>query len=335
MMNTKNLNKYVIKNPNKTKYPSIAMTRKSNIIDENEMEYERVIENSKINKDLLANSNLRKGDDIIFKEIYDEENEDELNALKNAHVSNTNINDNGVNNESSSSSNESGSESGSESSDSDGENILIGNKRERNDTEDELDDILETKKAGLILDFKQEKKQAKTAEPKPNYETVYRDKSGKVIKKGEKIEDKKETLVKLNYENLQKWAGGVKQEQLKEEKRKEYLENINKPFANQDIDVAYEEDLKKAYRFGDPMSDLLKSQKMAKGEMPIDQRTLVRGFYLPKCKFQAGINRFNIQPGYRWDGVDRSTGFEGRLLEQRNLAKARDAEYHKIRTEEM
>ena len=46
-------------------------------------------------------------------------------------------------------------------------------------------------------------------------------------------------------------------------------------------------------------------------------------------------NRFGIKPGYRWDGVDRSTGFEKRLFVHSNKRKAIEEEAYKWSTEDM
>lgn len=44
-------------------------------------------------------------------------------------------------------------------------------------------------------------------------------------------------------------------------------------------------------------------------------------------------NRYNIRPGYRWDGVDRSNGYEKRLIDKETDRKAGESEsyYHATR----
>lgn len=75
----------------------------------------------------------------------------------------------------------------------------------------------------------------------------------------------------------------------------------------------------------DPMLEYFREKERAKqvgSQIPI-----YKGPYYP--------NRYNIRPGYRWDGVDRSNGFEKKLMEKNADKKASEEESYRMATRDL
>eukprot|EP01022_Parablepharisma_sp_SALTPOND_P016854 TRINITY_DN2574_c0_g1_i1.p2 TRINITY_DN2574_c0_g1~~TRINITY_DN2574_c0_g1_i1.p2 ORF type:complete len:364 (-),score=53.46 TRINITY_DN2574_c0_g1_i1:1259-2257(-) len=155
-------------------------------------------------------------------------------------------------------------------------------------------------------------------------QTVYREKGGRIISKEKAQTAKKEELERLNYEQLNKWGKGTKQLQQEKERAAYEAKVAKEPLRNTELTEEADEALKGIARFGDPMKDFIEQRKSAEP-----------GLVTFKSKFKAPPNRYGIEPGHRWDGVDRGNGFEKKLLGARNERIANEADAYKWRTEEM
>ncbi|XP_035223850.1 BUD13 homolog [Stegodyphus dumicola] len=148
-----------------------------------------------------------------------------------------------------------------------------------------------------------------------NAETIIRDrKTGKKrdIEAENRIKEEEESKKAEQQEKYSKWGKGIEQEEIRKNKLSEDLYEISKPLARYQNDEDLEEMLKSVIYDDDPMSAYMKKkkQKTAGPSMPV-----YSGPPPPP-------NRFGIQPGYRWDGVDRSNGFEKKYFEKHNSTKA-------------
>ncbi|XP_062867319.1 BUD13 homolog isoform X1 [Trichomycterus rosablanca] len=164
-----------------------------------------------------------------------------------------------------------------------------------------------------------------------NAETIFRDKSGKKRDlDSERVEQSKKAGEKAaKDEKYAQWGKGVAQSQMQEQNVADAFKEAQKPLARHIDDEELDQMLREQEREGDPMAALLrkKKEKNAKTREG-NERPRYRGPAPPP-------NRFSVMPGYRWDGVDRSNGFEQKYFSRMANKKAVQEEAYKWSVEDM
>lgn len=148
-------------------------------------------------------------------------------------------------------------------------------------------------------------------------ETVYRDASGRRIDVAMKKADarrKAEEQEKKKIEDEESKRGDVQRRE--KDARRQQLEDAKLlKVARYADDEELNRELKERERWNDPMAQLLADAGVGGRTSKKSSRKTYQGASEP--------NRYGIKPGYRWDGVDRSTGFERKWFAARNKQQSR------------
>ncbi|KAI0642549.1 Pre-mRNA-splicing factor of RES complex-domain-containing protein [Trametes meyenii] len=156
-------------------------------------------------------------------------------------------------------------------------------------------------------------------------ETVYRDASGRKVD----IAAERAEAARLKREREEKeaakmeWGKGLVQREDAERRKKDEEAMRSRAFARTADDKELNDELKSRELWNDPAAAFL-TKKKSKG---------------PRKPEYAGPppppNRFGIKPGYRWDGVDRSNGFEKKYFQKQNERRRRGAESYEWSVDDM
>ncbi|RWS25037.1 protoporphyrinogen oxidase-like protein [Leptotrombidium deliense] len=168
--------------------------------------------------------------------------------------------------------------------------------------------------------------------------TVYRDSSGK-IRDLEKERLEAEKKAKIDDEKTAKykdWNMGLKQKEDKETKAADALYEMTKPLARYEDDADLDKLLREKEQDEDPMLQYMRKKK-AKERIEEANQKGEKVYEKPRYKgpTAAPLNRYGIEPGYRWDGVDRSNGFERDLFARIAEKTAIQEEAYRWSTEDM
>lgn len=171
-----------------------------------------------------------------------------------------------------------------------------------------------------------------------NAQTVFRDrKTGKIrdmekeLAEKEKEDREKELKEAAKKATYDKWSKGLVQREAHLERLESDLHEMSKPLARYGDDSDLDKLLRDKERLDDPMLQEIR-KKREEEEKARNPNLKV----FPKYKGPPPPpNRFNIQPGYRWDGVDRSTGYEAKIFLRQSNAEANQEEAYRWSTQDM
>jgi len=148
-------------------------------------------------------------------------------------------------------------------------------------------------------------------------ETIRRDRKGRRLEMLEQME-RQDAGIKEETTNYQ-WGRGEAQKATEEEQRRRLEEEKEKPFARHADDPQMNQWMKEASRWGDPMANMASVSKR--------KSKVYQGWAPP--------NRFGIKPSAKWDGVDRSNGFEAAFFAKQTQANLTAQEAYKWSTSDM
>ncbi|WWC69326.1 uncharacterized protein I206_103264 [Kwoniella pini CBS 10737] len=156
-------------------------------------------------------------------------------------------------------------------------------------------------------------------------ETVHRDASGRVIDVAKLKEEEKRQEEEAKRKELERkeWTKGLVQRQARDSRRKEEKEmGERKNVGVSRDDIRMNREMQEVDRWNDPAAEFLTKKKK-------------KGPRRPKYEGPFAPNRFGIPPGFRWDGVDRSNGFEKKYFQAQNSAVRKEYEKNQWSVEDM
>uniref|UniRef100_A0A1B0DGZ5 BUD13 homolog n=1 Tax=Phlebotomus papatasi TaxID=29031 RepID=A0A1B0DGZ5_PHLPP len=141
----------------------------------------------------------------------------------------------------------------------------------------------------------------------------------------DRAKERKEQEKKAVYD---RWGKGLKQVEDYRQRIDEESYEMSKPLARYSDDADLDNYLKQQEREGDPMLEYIRQKEREK-------QTDSKKPTVPVYRGPYPENRFSIRPGYRWDGVDRSNGYEKKWFDVQNKKKAIQEEAYRYSTEDL